>query len=334
MRFPIFASCLPLLAGLFVITLPVLNISSSAAAIAAQAAVEDEARSLRITPVDHILWPDGAPGALGEAPKDQPKVTVYRPLKVTGLAPAILICPGGGYGGLAMDHEGTQIAAWMNRLGLVACILDYRHRGKGYGHPAPMLDAQRGIRWIRSNAESLGVDSSKIGIIGFSAGGHLASTVSTHFDLGDAKANDPIDKFSCRPDFSILCYGVLQFGTSATHLGSQRNLLGNDADPKLIESLSNDKQVTANTPPTFLWHTHEDSVVPPQNSAAYYLALKQNNVDAELHIFQKGRHGVGLAKGISGTQAWPMLCEEFLERHRMLGKTPDEIPGEITAAEK
>lgn len=271
-----------------------------------------------------ILWPDGAPGALGNEAKDQPKITVYRPEDSSETMSAILICPGGGYGGLAMDHEGKQIAQWMNQLGVVACVLDYRHRGKGYGHPSPMLDAQRGIRWIRSNALSMNIDPDKIGVIGFSAGGHLASTVSTHFDAGVPDAKDPIETVSCRPDFSILCYGVLQFGQPTTHMGSQRNLLGDDADPKLIESLSNDKQVTPETPPTFLWHTHEDTVVPPQNSAEYYLALKQHNVPAELHIFEKGRHGVGLAKGISGTDAWPLLCEKFLIRQGILSDATAE----------
>lgn len=263
-----------------------------------------------------LLWPDGAPGALGTEAKDQPKIVVYRPsesslAKQAGVA--MLVVPGGGYGNLASDHEGTQIATWLNQHGITAAVLDYRHRGKGYGHPAPLQDAQRAIRYLRSEAAQLNVDPNKIGIIGFSAGGHLASTVCTHFDLGQSDAADRLEQVSCRPDFSILCYGVLQMGTDITHAGSQRNLLGDNPAADVLLSLCNDRQVNAQTPPTFLFHTNEDSVVLPQNSAIYYQALKANQVPCELHIFERGRHGVGLARDVPGTHLWPELCLAWLE---------------------
>ena len=268
----------------------------------------------------HVLWPAGAPGALGEEAKDKPQVIVYPAATDSNTGCAVVICPGGGYGHLAMDHEGHQIARWLNTLGVTGVILDYRHKGKGYGHPAPMLDAQRAIRFTRSHADDWGVNPERIGILGFSAGGHLASTAATHFDAGDPQAADPIDRLSCRPDFAVLCYAVIAFGESYSHNGSQRNLLGADASPELIESLSNEKQVTKATPPTFLWHTNADGGVPPQNSAMFYLACKQHGVPAELHIYEKGGHGLGLAASVEGTRMWPVNCAAWLEARGLLSK--------------
>ncbi len=272
-------------------------------------------------PQVELLWPKGAPGANGTEAKDKPQLIVYLPDKDTATGAAIVVCPGGGYGALAMGHEGHDIAKWLNSFGVAAFICDYRHRGKGYGHPAPINDAQRALRTVRARAEEFGVDRNRIGILGFSAGGHLASTAATHFDDGDAESDDPIERVGCRPDFAVLCYPVIAFNEPYTHYGSQRNLLGQDADAELIESLSNEKQVTKETPPTFLWHTTEDKGVPPENSVQFYLALRQAGVPAELHIYEKGRHGLGLAANTPGASAWPKQCEQWL-RSRGILSTP------------
>src|SRR5688500_17640060 len=196
-------------------------------------------------PKTELLWPAGAPGALGEADKDKPQLIIYLPEKDKANGCGIVVCPGGGYGGLAMDHEGHQIARWLNENGIAAFICDYRHRGKGYGHPAPLQDAQRAVRTVRSRAEEFLIDPAKIGILGFSAGGHLASSAATHFDAGKSDSDDPIERASCRPDFGVLCYPVIVFNVQGvTHQGSQANLLGKDASKELIDSMSSEKQVT------------------------------------------------------------------------------------------
>lgn len=264
-------------------------------------------------PKTELLWPAGAPGAKGEEAKDKPTLIIYLPEGDKKNRGAVVICPGGGYGGLAMDHEGHQIARWLNENGVAAFICDYRHKGKGYGHPAPLQDAQRAVRTVRARAEEFGVDPKKVGILGFSAGGHLTSTVLTHFDNGDEKSDDPVMRQSSRPDFGVLCYPVIAFDAEYTHRGSQNNLIGADAPKELVESLSNEKQVTSETPPTFLFHTTEDKAVPPQNSVVFYSACIASKVPAELHIFEKGPHGVGLAKHIAGTNAWPGLCIAWLK---------------------
>jgi len=269
-------------------------------------------------PKEMLLWPEGAPGALGDEPQDKPKLIAYLPAEDKANGTAIIICPGGGYGHLAMDHEGHQIGRWLNSLGIAGFIVDYRHRNKGYGHPAPLHDAQRAIRTVRANAKKWRVDPQRIGILGFSAGGHLASTAATLFDTGDEDAEDPIARASSRPDFAVLCYPVIAFDEPYTHRGSQRNLLGPDPDPDLVKSLSTEKQVSEATPPTFLWHTSEDTAVPPQNSVHFYLACVKNKVPAELHIYQQGRHGLGLAKGVPGAENWPHACEAWLRGRGLL----------------
>lgn len=266
----------------------------------------DEAMTLR-------LWQADAPLANGDQGKDIPTAIVYLPESDTPTG-AIVIFPGGGYGNLAMDHEGHQIARWANQIGMAGIIVSYRHQGRGYSHPAPMLDAQRAIRLTRSRAQEWNIDPNRVGVIGFSAGGHLATTVLTHFDSGDASASDPVDRLSCRPDFGIVSYAVIALGESFTHTGSQRNLLGSEADPELIKLLSNEKQVTAETPPCFVWHTAEDPVVAAENSLRFYSALVKAGTASELHIFPKGRHGIGLGKGIAGAEQWPLLAEAWLGR--------------------
>lgn len=253
---------------------------------------------------------------------DRPQLLVG-PAAQAGVTPAIVILPGGGYGNLAIDHEGYQIAEWMTSLGIRAAICTYRHRGRGnggagYGHPVPMHDAQRAIQLLRARAAEFGIDPARIGVIGFSAGGHLASTVSTRFATGDPNADDPVQRVSSRPDFSILCYPVISLGAAHTHRGSQRNLLGENAEASLVESLSNERQVSDQTPPTFLFHTAEDTAVLPENSTAYALACVRQGVPVELHLFPEGRHGVGLARDVPGASQWPMLCAQWLERQKLI----------------
>ncbi len=268
-----------------------------------------------------LLWPDGAPDAKGDTPNDKPTLTICLPPKDKATKAAVVVCPGGGYGGLAVDHEGKQIAEWFNNMGIAAFILEYRHRGRGYGHPAPLQDAQRAIRTVRARAAEFGIDPSKIGIMGFSAGGHLASSAGTHFDAGKADAADPIQRVSCRPDFMILCYPVIAFDAPFTHRGSQYNLLGKDAPAELVESMSSEKQVTDQTPPTFLFHTDEDRGVPVENSIVFFLALRKHKVPAEMHVFRKGSHGRGLAHNVPGTSLWPEACQEWLGNLGLLEKS-------------
>ncbi|WP_040351861.1 alpha/beta hydrolase [Blastopirellula marina] len=269
-------------------------------------------------PKRELLWPAGAPDAKGDTDNDKPTITVYLADGADKTNCGVVVLPGGGYGHLATGHEGVDIAKWYNSFGVSAFVVEYRHRGRGYAHPAPIQDAQRAIRTVRARAEEFGVSPDKIGVMGFSAGGHLASTAATHFDAGDAKAADPIDQVSCRPDFAILCYPVIALDQPFTHRGSQKNLLGENPDKALVKSLSNESQVTSDTPPTFLFHTSEDTGVPPQNSIVFYEALQKAKVPAEMHIFAKGRHGVGLAANIPGTSAWPKLCEAWLSGQGML----------------
>jgi acetyl esterase/lipase len=270
-------------------------------------------------PEELLLWEGDAPLAGGQETADRPRLRLYRVESQQSTA-AIVILPGGGYGHLAVGHEGEEIAAYFNRLGITAAVCSYRHRGggnngAGYGHPVPLLDAQRAVRTLRSAADRWNIDSQRIGIIGFSAGGHLASTVSTRFDAGQADAADPIDRVSSRPDFAILGYPVISLGTPHTHLGSQRNLLGEKPDPDVLLSLSNELAVTGQTPPTFLFHTAEDKAVPAENSLQYFSALLRAEVPAELHIFERGRHGIGLAAEHGAASAWPELCAQWLKSH-------------------
>lgn len=269
-----------------------------------------------------LLWPDGAPGAKGTADGDKPTLTLYLPPKEKANGAAVVIYPGGGYGHLAMDHEGHQIAQWLNSLGVAGFILQYRHRnsGAGYGHPAPLQDAQRAVRMVRSRAQEWNVDPGRIGIIGFSAGGHLASSAGTHFQTRYSEAKDAIDQVSCRPDFMILMYPVISFTESYTHKGSRTNLLGENPDESLVANLSNEKQVTPETPPTFLVHADDDKVVPPENSISFYLALRKANVPAEMHIYEKGGHGFGPGAGKGACSSWMIRCADWMRGRGLLEK--------------
>jgi acetyl esterase/lipase len=258
-----------------------------------------------------LLWPKGAPGAAGDEKADRPTLSVYALEASKRNGCAIVVCPGGGYGFLADDHEGRQVAEWLNSIGVTAFVLRYRIAPR-YHHPAPLLDAQRAVRTVRARAKEWGVDERRIGILGFSAGGHLASSAGTHFDDGKPDAEDPIERASCRPDFMVLCYPVISFTAPYTHQGSRRNFTGKDADPQLDELFSNEKQVTERTPPAFLVHTDEDTGVPPENSVAFYLALRKAGVPAELHVYEKGRHGLGLGSKELAFSSWPQRCQEWM----------------------
>ncbi len=263
-------------------------------------------------PEVRLLWPSGAPGAVGSEDADTPSFTIFLPPAPKATGTGIVVCPGGGYQMLAMDHEGRQIARWLNSIGVAAFILKYRH-APHYHHPAPLTDAKRALRLVRFGAAGFRVAPDAIGIWGFSAGGHLASTLCTHFDAGDANASDPIERVSCRPDFLVLAYPVISFTTEFTHQGSLRNLLGENPDPNLVGQFSNEKQVTKDTPPTFLFHTDEDDGVPAENSVLFYLALRKAGVPAELHIYQHGHHGVGLAPTDQVLSSWSDRLADWLK---------------------
>jgi acetyl esterase/lipase len=259
--------------------------------------------------MEHILWPEGAPDAKGNEIADKPWLDCY-PLRGESPAPAVVVCPGGGYG-MRADHEGKPVADWLNTLGIAAFVCHYRVAP--YKHPVPMLDAKRALRTVRANATEWNVDPSRVGILGFSAGGHLSATAGTQFDPGDLTASDPIERQSSRPDLMVLCYPVITF-TEYRHHGSMTNLIGEDAPEELRYFLSAEKQVTERTPPAFLWHTADDSGVPVQNSLLMADALSRNNVPFALHVFQAGRHGLGLAQGENPDVAqWTTLCAGWLK---------------------
>jgi len=264
------------------------------------------------------LWDSKVPHLLLDKPADAPTLTIYKPAKEKAVPTAIVVCPGGGYGGLAMGHEGKEIAEYLNNLGVTACVLKYRH-APNYKHPVPLIDAQRAVRITRSRAMDLGVASDRIGIWGFSAGGHLASTVSTHFSKPESlDANDPVDKVSSRPDFSILCYPVITLEPPYAHMGSRRNLLGANPDQALVTSLCNHLQVTKETPPTFLFHTKADKAVPIANSEMYAEACTKAGVPVELVIYDQGQHGVGLAKKDPVLSKWPLKLQAWLQGRGLL----------------
>lgn len=267
-------------------------------------------------PKIEFLWPDGAPGALGSEEADRPNLTIYLP-KTNFVQSGVIVCPGGSYGMLAVDHEGKQIADWLNARGVAAFVLRYR-LGPRYHHPIELGDAQRALRFVRYHAAEYGLAADKIGIWGFSAGGHLASTAGTHFDSGKGDATDPIDRVGSRPDFMILAYPVISLTTQYVHRGSLRNLLGENPDPQVAASLSNETQVTAQTPPTFLFHTTTDTGVPPENSVLFYLALRKAGVPAEMHIYEQGPHGVGLALFDPFLSAWSRQLEPWMRLHGWL----------------
>jgi acetyl esterase/lipase len=276
------------------------------------------------------LWPDGIPGAKTDASYVEkitntdgritrcekvttPDLTVYLPAPEKANGAAVLICPGGGYGVLAFDHEGNAVAKWLNENGIAGIILKYRLPSdqimidKSVG---PLQDAQEAMRVIRRNAVSWKIKPDRIGVIGFSAGGHLASTLSTHYA---EKVYDIKDNTSARPDFSLLIYPVVSFDTAITHMGSRIKLIGLNPDEKQVRRFSNELQITADTPPAFLVHSADDKAVPVMNSIGYFRGLQKNNIPTELHIFQKGGHGYGLSPKGGTESSWPDLCIKWLK---------------------
>jgi acetyl esterase/lipase len=271
-------------------------------------------------PKGEPLWAQGAPGAMGTEEIDRPTLAAYVVPAGRGAGTAVIVCPGGGYSGLSMDKEGDQIAKWLNSLGVTAFVLKYR-LGPKYHHPIELGDAQRAIRTVRAKAAEYRVLPDHIGIMGFSAGGHLAATAGTHFDAGNPEAADILDRPSSRPDFLVLCYPVISL-LNYVHQGSKRNLLGDNPDPKLVESMSNETQVTAQTPPTFLFHTNADTGVPAENSMLFYMALRKAGVPAEIHIYEKGPHGVGLAQTDEALSTWPSRLADWLRGRGLLNAAP------------
>ncbi|MDA0205329.1 MAG: alpha/beta hydrolase [Acidobacteria bacterium] len=257
------------------------------------------------------LWAGDAPGAMGQQDEDIPTLDLYLVPPERAVGTAVVVCPGGGYRALAIDHEGEQIARWWNSLGVSAFVLKYR-LGPKYHHPVELGDAQRALRWVRSRAGQYGFQSDRIGIMGFSAGGHLASSAATLFDKGQAAAEDPLDRLSSRPDFAVLAYPVISMTTEYVHQGSKRKLLGDNPDPALAAHLSTELQVTPETPPVFLFHTNEDTAVPAENSILFYLALRRAKIPAELHIYERGPHGVGLAWSDAVLSSWPSRLADWM----------------------
>jgi acetyl esterase/lipase len=288
---------------------------------ASETPAQARAAQLRLyaEPQTFPLWKNGAPGAQGKSAEDTPTLTMYLPSHPTKSDTGVIVAPGGSYRVLAMNHEGRQVANWLNSLGMTAFVLKYR-LGPKYHHPVELGDAQRAIRLVRSRAKEFGIRPDRIGIMGFSAGGHLAATVGTHYDHGDSTASDPIDRISCRPDFLVLAYAVISFVAPYSHSASARNLLGDDPDMKVREELSNELHVTPDTPPTFLYTTSNDKVVPAENSVAFYMALHTAGVPAELHIFQKGPHGVGLDSADPVLGIWPTLLANWMRQRGLLAK--------------
>jgi acetyl esterase/lipase len=260
------------------------------------------------------LWTGAAPGALGTEESDIPAITVFLPRTLAPDTPAVIVCPGGGYVSLAMNHEGRQVASYLNSLGIAAFVLRYR-LGPRYHHPIELGDAQRAIRTLRAHAAEWRLDPARIGIMGFSAGGHLAVSAGTHFDTGKAGAADVVERVGSRPDFVVLGYPVVSMTEPWTHRGSRTNLLGENPDPDLAKGLSGEVAVTKETPPTFIFQTNADTTVPAENSVYYYLALRKAGVPAEMHIFEKGPHGVGLANDDPALSEWSKLLTNWLRVH-------------------
>ena len=260
------------------------------------------------------LWSGAAPGSQGTAETDIPQMTAYLPRSNATDMTAVIVLPGGGYRALSMNSEGRQVANYLNSMGIAAFVLQYR-LGPRYHHPVEIEDAQRAIRIVRSHAGEWHIAQNRIGIMGFSAGGHLAATASTRFDSGKPGASDAVDRVSSRPDFSILCYPVISLTEAWTHQGSRLNLLGENPAPELAKTMSMENAVTAQTPPTFIFQTNADTTVPAENSIYYYLALRKAGVSAEMHVFENGPHGVGLAMYDPALSEWPKLLVNWLRVH-------------------
>jgi acetyl esterase/lipase len=267
------------------------------------------------------IWPEGVPGAIKDGGPEtlaegivrnvhEPSITPYLAPAGSANGTAVVVCPGGGYTVLAVDKEGRAVAEWLNTLGVSAFVLKYRL--KEYGHPAPLRDVLRAVRLLRSDAATWGIRPDRIGVIGFSAGGHLAASAATLFDAPEGRTGASLDRVSGRPDFTILVYPVIVLTGPYAHNGSRRALIGDSPAPGLAELLSLDTRVTKDTPPTFLVHGGTDTAVPPENSTLFYLALRKAGVAVELHNFERGAHGFGLQPNHGPVSNWPQRCAEWL----------------------
>lgn len=269
--------------------------------------------------LEHIrLWEGEAPASVGSPDKNVPTLTPFVPAKPNGTA--VVVCPGGGYVMHAVGHEGRAVAEWLNQRGVTAFVLKYRivqYDRPGPLHPAPMLDVQRAVRWVRAHADKYRLNPNRIGVWGFSAGGHVASVAAVHFDSGKSDG-DAIDRQSCRPDFAVLAYPVITMVDRPTHAGSRRNLLGEKPDPKWLSFYSTHQHVTKDTPPTFLFHTEDDKAVPVENSRAFAEACRQHGVPVESAIYPKGPHGVGLASNDAELSNWPGRLEAWMKKLQLL----------------
>lgn len=267
-----------------------------------------------------LLWENGAPNAVGKEPLDIPTLTPFFPSKEKATGAAIIICPGGGYARLSDVKEGSDVAKWLNSLGITAFVLKYR-LGMRYHQPAPLQDVSRAMRIVRLRAKEWNLDEKRLGILGFSAGGHLASTLGTHFDSGKSDSLDAIERMNSRPDLMILIYPVITMG-EFTHQGSKKNLLGENPTENLIKLYSNELQITKETPPTFLVHTTTDATVPFENSMMFVSALRKNGVPVEFHLYEKGPHGFGLAPNDPVLASWKERCADWLKLHGFITRNP------------
>jgi acetyl esterase/lipase len=265
-----------------------------------------------------VLWENGAPNAIGKEPVDIPTITPFLAPKETATGAAVVVCPGGGYRNLSDVKEGSDVAKWLNSLGISAFVLKYR-LGMRYQQPNQLLDAARALRTVRARAKEWNLDAKRIGILGFSAGGHLASTLGTHFDAGRADSKDEIERVSSRPDLMILIYPVITMGEFA-HKGSKMNLLGENPSEDLVRLYSNELQVTKETPPTFLVHTMTDATVPVENSLLFLSALRKAGVPFEFHLYEQGPHGFGLASTNPILASWADRCADWLGLHNFAKK--------------
>jgi acetyl esterase/lipase len=312
---------LVLLAALFcACALPITAQQSPAAssnAIAEPAAPHGEVQ---------YLWPEGAPDALGKEEQDKPHLEIFHAAP-GGLHAAVIVCPGGGYTHLAYDKEGTRIAEWLNLRGISAFVLTYRLAPR-YRAPAPILDGERAVRWVRAHAQQYAIDPARIGMWGFSAGGHLVGMVATHFDEGHAQSSDPVERVGDRPDFVISSYGGLTLQPGVAKPGAMGSLLGSQPAQELIDDNSPDKHVSAKTPPFFLYATTTDQAVPVLSSVVFYTALVRAGVPAEMHIFAQGPHGTALAQNYPALSAWTTLLENWLRLNGWLGSAAP-VAGEV-----
>lgn len=247
-----------------------------------------------------------------------PTLTITHPSADNRSGTGVVICPGGGYGGLSIEKEGHALAAWFVERGVVAGVLKYRHGGGQHQHPVPLDDAQRAMRIMRTHAKEWQLDLEKIGIAGFSAGGHLASSVGTHYDEGDAAATDPIERASCRANFTVLIYPVITMQAGLTHQGSRNNFLGKQPTEEMVDLFSNELQVTTETGPSFLVHAADDEAVPVENSLLFYQALLKKKVPVEMHLYETGGHGFGFYRRDLPVDCWPELLEGWLKGRKLI----------------